>query len=165
MKKLFLLFFVVSVLFSCEKSRTGCTDPQADNFDPKATEETIDICNYSAEIVFYLDEATSIYMQLMDISFYAFYDNSTNDLIGFIDNDHYWLSPPDCIQETDLSNLVVGPLIWSGNYDNNEASFTWSVFADDGDVGTIVTDIIYPNSCNPLVLAPGMIKDNTTKLD
>ena len=39
------------------------------------------------------------------------------------------------------------------------------MFADDGNIGTIVTDIIYPNSCNPLVLEPGMIKDNTTKLD
>ena len=100
----------------------------------------------------------------MGFSFYAFYDNNSNDPLGFIDNDHYWLSPPNCIQETDFSNLVV-TLYWNGNYDNNTASYTWSVFADDGNIGTIVTDIIYPNSCNPLVLEPGMIKDNTTKLD
>ena len=34
MKKLFLLFFVASVLISCEESSTGgCTDPIAENYN------------------------------------------------------------------------------------------------------------------------------------
>ena len=85
--------------------------------------------------------------------------------MGSYHNDFYWTSPPNCIQQADFSNLVVGQLYWNGNYDNNTASYTWDVFADDGNSGThSSTDIIYPNSCNQLVLEPGMIKDNNTKL-
>ena len=49
----------------------GCTDLLADNWDPIATLETLDICQYSANLVYYLDYSASQYMLNWGISYYS----------------------------------------------------------------------------------------------
>jgi len=136
----------------------GCTDPLADNYDPIAGLEPVNECIYSADLVYYLDYSASLYMLSWGISYYTFYD-SYNDYIGYITNDYYWSSPPNCIPQNDGSTLTA-TLIWNGNYNNNLGSFSWSAYPDDGPVPDYdYTEInIVPGECRQLQLSKKKIK-------
>ncbi len=137
----------------------GCTDPLADNYDPIAGLEPVNECIYSANLVYYLDYSASLYMLSWGISYYTFYD-SYNDYIGYITNDYYWSSPPNCIPQNDGSTLTA-TLIWNGNYNNNLGSFSWSAYPDDGPVADYdYTEInIVPGECRQLQLSKKKIKE------
>jgi len=108
----------------------GCTDQLANNYNPSAIDESLDICEYSCNLVYYLDYSAAQYMINWGISYYTFYD-SYNDYIGYITSDYYWTSPPNCIPQTDGSTLTA-TLYWNGNYNNNLGTFSWSAYPDDG---------------------------------
>ena len=124
----------------------GCTDPLADNFDPIATLEEVDICEYSANLVYYLDYSASQYMLNWGISFYSFYDDY-NNYIGNISNDYYWTDPPNCLPQNDGSTLTA-TLYWNGNYDNYMGTFSWSAYPDDGLTADYeYTETVAPGEC------------------
>ena len=137
----------------------GCTDPLADNWDPIATLETLDICQYSANLVYYLDYSASQYMLNWGISYYSFYD-SYNDYIGDITNDYYWTSPPNCLPQNDGSTLTA-TLYWDGNYDNYLGAFSWSAYADDGPIADydFTETGIMPGECLNLQLSKKKIQE------
>ena len=137
----------------------GCTDPLADNWDPYATMEDVNACQYSCNLVYYLDYSAAQYMINWGISYYTFYD-SYNDYIGYITSDYYWTSPPNCIPQADGSTLTA-TLYWNGNYDNNLGTFSWSAYPDDG----LVADYNYteynimPGECIKLQLSKKKIQE------
>ena len=137
----------------------GCTDDQADNFNPQAVMEDLNDCQYSANLVYYLDYSASQYMLNWGISFYSFYD-SYNDYIGQITNDYYWTSPPNCIPQNDGSTLTA-TLEWYGNYDNYLGTFSWSAYADDGPIADYdYTEYgVMPGECLKLQLSKKKIQE------
>jgi len=136
----------------------GCTDPLADNFDADAQLEPVNECEYSANLVYFLDYSASQYMLNWGISYYAFYD-SYNDFIGYITDDYYWTSPPNCLPQSDGSTLTT-TLYWTGNYDNNIGSFSWQAYPDDGPVADYeYTETVMPGECLKLQLSKKKIKE------
>ena len=136
----------------------GCTDPLADNFDIYATLEPLNACQYSANLVYFLDYSASQYMLNWGITYYSFYD-TYNDYIGYISNDFYWTSPPNCIPQNDGSTLTA-TLYWNGNYDNYLGSFTWSAYPDDGPIADYeYTETVVPGECLKLQLSKKKIKE------
>ena len=137
----------------------GCTDPLADNYDPTACIEELNDCQYSASLVYYLDFSASQYMLNNGISFYSFYDNY-NDYIGYINNDFFWTSQPDCQTLLDGSTLTA-TLIWFGNYDNYLGSFSWQAYPDNGPIADYdYTEFnIVPGECRRLQLSKKKIKE------
>jgi len=136
----------------------GCTDPLANNFDPTAVVEPLNICQYSTNLVYYLDYSASQYMSNWGISFYAFYDDF-GDYIGYITNNFWWSSPPNCLPQNDGSTLT-STIYWEGNYDNNIAEFTWRAYPDDGPIADYVyTEIVTPGGCVQLGLSKKKIQE------
>ena len=137
----------------------GCTDFQADNWDPQAVMEDLNDCQYSANLVYYLDYSASQYMLNWGISYYAFYD-SYNDYIGYITNDYYWISPPNCLPQADGSTLTA-TLIWYGNYGNNLGTFSWLAYPDDGPIADYdhTEHAIMPGDCIKLQLSKKKIQE------
>ena len=142
---------------SCEY--WGCTDPLADNFDPQANVELINACQYSANLVYYLDYSASQYMLNWGISYYAFYD-SYNNYIGYITNNYYWTSPPNCLPQGDGSTLTA-TLYWNGNYNNNRGTFSWQAYPDNGPIADYdYTEInVIPGECRKLQLSKKKIQE------
>lgn len=189
MKKLFLVLFVSIVFFSCSEVQTGgctdilaynyesfadfddgtciyegCFDPEADNFDPLADIETENYCQYSKNVVYYLEYSAAQYMLDWGISYYAFYDN-INSYMGYITSDFYWTSPPNCLPQADGSTLTT-TIVWNGNLGSNTASFTWDAYPDDGPIADYSSTIIVePGGCLQLALTANGIKDYKNLID
>ena len=137
---------------------SGCTDPAAINYDWQAGIEPLNACEYTCDVVYYLDYAASQYMINWGISYYSFYDFS-GSWIGDITNDAWWSSPPNCSPQTDGSTLTAS-LYWYGNYGSNTATYSFSAYPDDGPIpdydGTFV---VYPNECIRVELTQQQIQD------
>ena len=136
----------------------GCTDPTALNYDPCAFYEPANACDYTCDVVYYLDYSAAQYMNNWGISYYEFYDYNGFDL-GYITSNYYWTSPPNCIPQTDGSTLTAS-LSWDGNYGSNTAIYSFSAYPDDGPIpdydGTFV---VYPNECISVELSQQQIQD------
>ena len=136
----------------------GCTDPAAINYDWQAGIEPDDACEYTCDVVYYLDYSAAQYMINWGISFYSFYDYNGFNL-GYITSDYYWTSPPNCIPQFDGSTLTAS-LSWYGNYGSNTAIFSWSAYPDDGPVADYDgTFVVYPNECARVELSWKKIQD------
>jgi hypothetical protein len=137
----------------------GCTDPVADNWDPYATMEDVNTCQYSCNLVYYLDYSAVQYMINWGISYYTFYD-SYNNYIGNITSDYYWTGAPNCIPQADGSTLTA-TLYWNGNYNNNLGSFSWSAYPDDGLIADYdyTENNIVPGECIKLALSKKKIQE------
>ena len=136
----------------------GCTDPAAINYDWQAGIEPDDACEYTCDVVYYLDYSAAQYMINLGISFYSFYDYNGSNL-GYITNDYYWNSPPNCMPQFDGSTLTTS-LSWYGNYDNYTAIFSWSAYPNDGPVSDYEgTFVVYPNECAKIHLSKKKIQD------
>jgi hypothetical protein len=123
----------------------GCTDPSAINYDSQAGIEPTDACEYTCDVVYYLDQSAWQFMILNGINYYQFYDYNGSNL-GFITSDYYWNSPPNCIPQNDGSTLTA-TLSWFGNYDSYSALFSWSAYGDDVILDYEGTFVVYPNEC------------------
>jgi hypothetical protein len=185
MKKILLFSILAIFLNSCsvEVRRDGCTDPCAANFDPLADDndgsclysagctdplainydqcagyEPDDACEYTCDVVYYLDYSAVQYMLSWGISFYSFYDYNGSNL-GSITNDYYWTYPPDCTPQFDGSTLTA-TLYWSGNYGNNTAIFSWSAYGDNGPIADYDgTFVVYPYECATIELSKKKIQE------
>ena len=182
MKNLLLLFSFALLISSCETSRYGCidtlaanydpladyddgsclyvwgcTDPAAINYNPAAVMEASNDCEYSCEVVYYLDYSAAQYMINWGISYYDFYDGFGNYL-GYITNDWYWNFPPNCIPQNDGSTLTAS-LSWFGNYGSNTGIFSWLAYADDGILDYEGDFVVYPNECAKIELSAKKIQD------
>ena len=136
----------------------GCMDIQADNYNPYASQEYGLACDYSCNVVYYLDYAASQYMINWGISYYSFYDFS-GSWIGDITNDFWWPSPPDCLPQSDGSTLTK-TLFWYGNYGSNTATFEWSAYPDDGPIADMIGYFtVYPNYCFAIDLSKKKIQE------
>ena len=136
----------------------GCTDPAAINYDWQAGIEPDDACEYTCDVVYYLDYSAAQYMIFWGISYYSFYDYNGFPL-GHITNDYYWISPPDCMPQFDGSTLTA-TLTWYGNYDSNTAIFSWSAYPDDGPIADYDgTFVVYPNECARIELSKKKIQE------
>ena len=135
----------------------GCTDPTALNYDHCAVYEPINACEYTCDVVYYLDYSAAQYMISLGISYYDFYDGFGNYL-GYITNDWYWSSPPNCIPQNDGSTLTAS-LSWFGNYGSNTAIFSWLAYADDGILDYEGDFVVYPNECAKIELSAKKIQD------
>ena len=136
----------------------GCTDPSAINYNPDAGIEELNGCEYTCDVVYYLDYSAAQYMINWGISFYSFYNyNGVN--LGYISNDFFWTSPPNCTPQFDGSTLTA-TLSWYGNYDSNFAEFSWSAYADDGPSADYAADfVVYPNECTRIELSKKKIQE------
>lgn len=139
----------------------GCTDLLADNYNPLSVLEDLNGCQYSADIVYFLDYSASQYMKYRNIESYYFYD-SYNEYVGYLANDYWWPnnSEPDCLPLTNGSTLTAS-LIWFGNYDNYLGSFSWQAYPDDGpnaDYSYTEIDIV-PGECRKVFLSKKKIKE------
>jgi len=67
------------ILSSCIKS--GCTDPEALNFDPDANDEDKS-CNYQGSVAFWFDEETSNYLVDHDVVNLQYFFNSDHFSVG-----------------------------------------------------------------------------------
>ena len=125
---------------------SGCTDPTAINYDPQAGIEPLNACEYTCDVVYYLDYSAAQYMLANLISYYSFYDYNGSNL-GYITSDYYWNSPPNCIPQADGSTLTA-TLYWNGNYGSNAGSFSWSAYPNNGPIADYDGSfIVTPNDC------------------
>lgn len=136
----------------------GCTDPSATNYDPCATDEPVNICEYTCEIVWYLTESASDFMILNGVDYYDFFLKNENISFGYIDNDYYFLSAPDCSPRL---GVLVQSFYWNGNYNSNVAVVQWEAWSDDGTSTSFLDfegdNIVYPNECISIGLDGAML--------
>ncbi len=133
----------------------GCTDPLALNYDPDATLEEINECLYSCEIVWYLTKSASDFMLLNGVDSYDFYLKYENNSFGFIENNFWFTSAPDC---TPQSGVLIQEFEWYGNYNNSAAIVQWEAWSDDGFLDYENSDIVYPNQCISIGLDGAQLK-------
>tara|TARA_B110000003_G_scaffold273229_1_gene310555 strand:- start:1561 stop:2142 length:582 start_codon:yes stop_codon:yes gene_type:complete len=131
---------------------SGCMDPAAINYDPAAGIEPFSACDYSCDVVYYLEYDLALSMSLIGPSYYAFWDNN-NQPIGIISGNilNGWSSPPNC---TPLSSTLTTTLTWSGNSGNSSASFGWAAYPNDGPIADFQGSFyVYPNECTSVGLS------------
>ena len=122
----------------------GCTDPTALNYDPCAFYEPANACDYTCDVVYYLDYSAYLLMLTENTSYYTFYDYNFHE-IGNLFGLDYQDFPPSCVPQTTTLTVT---LAWSGNYDNNSANFVWSAYPEDGPIADYSGSFsVYPNEC------------------
>jgi hypothetical protein len=138
----------------------GCMDPAAFNYDACALIESPNICEYTCDVVYYLDQSAAIYMDLAGISYYSFYDYLGTNL-GFITSNYYWpTTPPNCSVPLLSGSTLVASLYWSGNYGSNTGTFSWSAYPDDGPIADYSGSFyVTPNECARVELSFKKIED------
>ena len=139
----------------------GCTDPEADNYNPEAGLELANGCNYSCEVVWYLTLSTALFMDQWNIDSYHFFLKSENTSFGYLGAGTAWNDAPDCTPQIDLSTLVI-IYSWTGNYNSSASILQWEAWADDGTSVLILDyeadEIVYPNECISLGLTSQQLK-------
>jgi len=122
----------------------GCIDQAAINYNPYADEEPANACDYTCDVVYYLDYTASTYMNLLGIDYYQFYDYNGSNL-GYITNDWYFTSPPSCNGQ---SGTLTASLYWTGNYNSNIVDFAWAAYPNNGPIADYNGSfIVTPNEC------------------
>ena len=167
MKRILLLTVLTTIIHSCtvEVLIDGCTDPNADNFNPNADTEdgsclytctdpfasNFDIvqtyysCDYEGDVVFYQDVASALYFDNLGISYLDIFVG--NDLIGTLNATLGFTYVPGCMPiDPDAVHFT---LLWENDI---QASFTWSVRDPSGTIHYSGTDFVLANNCLPMEL-------------
>ena len=173
MKKIIYVSIISALVFSaCEKSETGgCTDHYAINYeswadyddhsclyecdDPYATNYLVTtnylVCEYEADVVFYLTVAGAQYITNQNVPFLDVYIG--NDLAGSMPTNAGFQSTVLC-DDTDPD-----PVHFIYSWENDiSTTLTWSVRDLTGYIWYEGTDIVVANNCLSLGLDDNMIK-------
>ena len=129
-------------------SVSGCMDPQAINYNPNATNEPNDSCNYSAEVVYFLYESAADSMIMYNIDYACFWDDFGNQL-GCITWEWYY-SNINSVPCTPDDGTVNSTIVWTGNSNSNSATFTYHIYLDDGTLFTTDNFVVNPNLCHKI---------------
>jgi hypothetical protein len=144
------------IFSSCKKEEedntpavvSGCMDNQADNYNANATTEPNNVCDYSAEVVYFLYESAANQMIIYDIDFACFWDSFGNNL-GCITWEWYYSNMANVPCSPGTGRLYV-PIEWSGNSNSNSATFTYDIYLDDGSYFTTDSFGVNPNLCHKI---------------
>jgi len=174
MKKIICVSILSALIFSaCEKSKTGgCIDPAAYNYeswadyddgsclyecnDPYATNYLVTtnypVCEYEADVVFYLDVPAAVYFTNEGVPFLDVYVG--NDVAGNMPTNVGFTSTVTCT-DTDPE-----PVYFIYLWDNElSTTLTWTVRDLAGYIWYSGTDIVVANNCLSLQLTWSMIKE------
>ena len=141
MKKILLLSLSLITLISCEKTTIeGCTEPMAINYNPRASVNN-NSCDFTGDIIFYLDQAAGLYLYDELVQELTFYVNG--QIIGFqYNNGGFYTSenPPNCSNNLFTSHSV----FWS---DNSYTTISWQAIDETGFVWFGDTETLLANEC------------------
>jgi len=167
MKKILLLSALAIFLNSCSDSRSeGCTDPYAVNYesfadyddgscvyigctDPLAINYDVlyttfnPVCIYNSDVVFFEDVAAAVYfdnlgIQHLDISVQGVYVGTLQANLGFTYIPDCYPADPDAVNFT---------LQWEETTTTSQATFTWTVRDEFGQIHYSGTEAILANDC------------------
>ena len=123
-------------------------DQSAVNYNPNATTEPNNACEYEAEIVYFLYESAANAMIIYDIDYACFSDYLGNQL-GCITWEWYY-SDINMVPCTPDEGTVNSSITWNGNSNNNSANFTYHIHLDDGSLFSTENQVVSPNLCHKL---------------
>ena len=112
MKKILLLSLSLITLISCEKTTIeGCTEPMAINYNPRASVNN-NSCDFTGDIIFYLDQAAGIYLYNEGVQELTFYIDGNNIGTQYNNGGFYTTqTPPNCFDDFFTTSSVY----WSNN--------------------------------------------------
>ena len=161
MKKILLISLALITLKSCMIENCpdpviGCTDPEAINYNPQA-DYTNNSCDYSSDVVFFLDANAAIYLDQQNVNQLTFYINnfqvgSQYNNNGFI----FSLEDPNC-GDPYFTNSNVN---WSIS---NSTNIYWEARDETGYVWYNANEMIYPNQCLAIRLTTKNIKTSISQ--
>jgi len=130
----------------------GCTDIDAVNYNPQATYSN-NSCNYTSDIVFYLDANAAIYLDQQGVNQLTFYINGFNIGTQYNNNGFIFsLEEPSCIDPY----FTVGNINWSIS---NSTDMSWEAIDETGYIWYNSTSTIYPNQCTAIGLTTKKINE------
>ena len=156
MKKILLFSLSLITLISCETNSIpveGCTDPNAINYNPQADINN-NSCDFTGDIIFYLDQAAGIYLYNEGVEKLTFSINTINGEfvninIGSQYNDGGFYTaqtPPNCFDNF----FTTGSVYWSNN---SYTTISWEAIDEAGFVWYENTTILEGSECLPMELS------------
>ena len=117
----------------------GCIDPLAINWNPTAIFDD-GSCNYTSDVVFYLDLAAAVYFDNLGINYLEVYVE--NNFLGQLNANIGHTSAPNCLPQPDAITSVIE---WQGS---GSSTFNWEVRDITGIIQYSGTDLILANECH-----------------
>ena len=99
MKHFFLLFGAIGALLFSGCAVEGCTDPNADNFNPDAT-LTDGSCTFTGEVVFWYGQEVAEAKGDFATAYTYYVDG---EIVGSQAVSTYWTGAPDCGQNASIT--------------------------------------------------------------
>lgn len=123
-KPLFFALFSVLFLANCSKEK-GCTDKDADNFNP-AAEENDGSCKFSGTVIFWYGQDVAEIFTALGVSSILYYVDG--NLIGSQAANVYWTAAPTCESSgvVKITKDLAGVKSKSFNYEViDNTGFSW----------------------------------------
>ena len=143
MKKILLFSLSLITLISCETNSIpveGCTDPNAINYNPQADINN-NSCDFTGDIIFYLDAAAGIYLYNEGVDKLTFYIDGNNIGSQYNEGGFYTAqTPPNCFDNF----FTTGSVYWSNN---SYTTISWEAIDETGYVWFSETSQIGANKC------------------
>ena len=157
MKKTILFILSLITLYSCDFPDPipveGCTDPNAINYNQNADINN-NTCDFSANIIFYLDQNAGIYLYNEGVQKLIFHIDGHN--IGSQYNEQGFYTSqvdPECFDPV----FTTGTSYWSGN--SSYKSIMWEVIDENGIVWFNASSQIEANTCLAIQLTSKNMKN------
>jgi len=148
MKKILLFSLSLITLISCETNSIpveGCTDPNAINYNPQADINN-NSCDFTGDIIFYLDAAAGIYLYNEGVDKLTFYIDGNNIGSQYNDGGFYTAqTPPNCFDNF----FTTGSVYWSNN---SYTTISWEAIDETGYVWYNSEAYLEANTCTTMEL-------------